>query len=226
MSAPETVSRGVDALIERLREEGVAAGRAEAERVKAEAKAEADRILAKARAEADAYLAAAKREADAYRAAGEQALETAMRDAALRLKADMAVRFRDQVRRLVGQHVADEDVLRRMILEVVGRARDDADLEGETTVILPAQVVGPDQIRENAGDIQSDRLTEYVLGLTGEMLQDGVTLVAADDRQGGIRVVTKDGDVEVDLSDEAIAKLLLEHMQPRFRAVLEGVIRG
>lgn len=32
-------------------------------------------------------------------------------------------------------------------------------------------------------------------------------------------------EVEVDLTDQAIAKLLLRHLQPRFRALLEGVIR-
>ncbi|MCB1353432.1 MAG: hypothetical protein KDK03_11905 [Rhodobacteraceae bacterium] len=219
-------SRGVDKLIAKLRDDGVAAGRDEAARLKSEAEAEAARLLARARAEADSYLVKAKKEADAYRAAGEQALETAIRDAVLRLRAGMAGRFRDEMQRLVSEKLADEEMLKAMILEIVGRARDSLDTRGAAEVILPAAVVGAEQIRENAGDIQSDRLTGYVLGLTSDMLRDGVTLLAADGRQGGIRVRFQEGDIELDLTDEAVAALLLAHMQPRFRAVLEGVIRG
>jgi V/A-type H+-transporting ATPase subunit E len=32
-------------------------------------------------------------------------------------------------------------------------------------------------------------------------------------------------DVTLDLSDRAVAALLLQHLQPRFRAILEGVVR-
>ena len=116
-------SRGVDKLIAKLRDDGVAAGRDEAARLKSEAEAEAARLLARARAEADSYLVKAKKEADAYRAAGEQALETAIRDAVLRLRAGMAGRFRDEMQRLVSEKLADEEMLKAMILEIVGRAR-------------------------------------------------------------------------------------------------------
>jgi V/A-type H+-transporting ATPase subunit E len=40
----------------------------------------------------------------------------------------------------------------------------------------------------------------------------------------GIRVRLKDEELELDLSDRAIADLLLEHLQPRFRAVMEGQV--
>ena len=40
----------------------------------------------------------------------------------------------------------------------------------------------------------------------------------------GIRVRLLDDDLEIDLTDEAIAELLLEHLQPRFRAVLTGMV--
>lgn len=184
------------------------------------------RILAQARAEADDYLTAAKRESDAYVAAGQQALDTAMRDAELRMKAGLEGQLRDHVQRLVSSAMADEALLKQMILEVAGSARPAAQGGNSVDVILPAKVVGPEQIREQAGDIQSGRLTDYVLGLTGEMLREGVTLYAGSDGQVGIRVQVDDGAVEIELTDDAVAAVLLEHIQPRFRAVLEGVIRS
>ena len=219
-------SKGVDELIARLRDDGVSAGRAEAERLVQEAEAQAAKIVAGARAEAEALRAEARREADTYRAAGEQVLETAMRDGILRMKAGMEGQLREQMQRLVGAHVADADLLKRMILEVAGRMRDAAQQGDAAELILPPAVLGPDEIREQAGDIRSGELTQYVLGLTGEMLRDGLTLHAGGEGQQGIRVRVQEGEVEIDLTAEAIAALLLEHMQPRFRAVLEGVIRS
>ncbi|MFC3616771.1 hypothetical protein ACFORG_23765 [Lutimaribacter marinistellae] len=226
MTEQGATSRGVDELIARLRNDGVAAGRADAEKLKSDAQNEAARIVAKAREEAERLKSDARRDADNYRAAGEQALETAMRDAVLSMKAGLEGRLREDVERLVSQHLADEKLLKKMILEVAGTVSEQTKASKTVAVVLPPSVIGPDQIRERAGDIQSGKLTQYVLGLTGEMLRSGVTLHAGDDRQAGIKLKVEDGEVEIDLTDEAIADLLLEHMQPRFRAVLEGVIRS
>ncbi len=225
MAQDGMISHGVDALIDKLRNDGVAAGQADAEKLRADAKAEAAKILADAKREADAYQKKARSDSDSYRAAGEEALNTAMRDAVLTMKAGLTDRFREDVARLVTKEMADPDLLKQMILEVVGRAAEGANLEGEVQVILPAKVATQEDIKQNADDIQSGKLTKYVLGLTAEMLRDQVELHAADDAQDGIRVRAEDQGVVLDLTDKAVASLLMQHLQPRFRAVLEGVIR-
>ncbi|WP_170397555.1 hypothetical protein [Ruegeria arenilitoris] len=219
------ISHGVDALIDKLRSDGVAAGQADAEKLREDAKAEAAKILADAKHEADAYQKKARSESDNYRAAGEEALNTAMRDAVLTMKAGLTDRFREDVERLVTKEMADPDLLKQMILEVVGRAAAEAKLDGKVQVILPAKVATQEDIKQNADDIQSGKLTKYVLGLTAEMLREQVELHASDDAQDGIRVRAEDQGVVLDLTDKAVASLLMEHLQPRFRAVLEGVIR-
>ncbi|MEO1681146.1 MAG: hypothetical protein AAFU80_23610 [Pseudomonadota bacterium] len=225
MSGAEATSRGVDELIARLRTNGVEAGKAEAERLVAEAKAEAARLVAEARRAADSERETAKRDADNYVRAGKLALETAMRDAVQQMRGDIMRRFRGDVRRLVSAQTVDPDVLKRMILELAGRGRERVG-EEPVEVILPAEVIGPEQIREKADDIRSGELTGYVLGLTGEMLREGVTLRADSDLAGGVRVRVMGEDVEIDLSEEAVADMLMDHLQPRFRAVMDGVIRG
>ena len=79
----------------------VAAGQADAEKLRADAKAEAAKILADAKREADAYQKKARSDSDSYRAAGEEALNTATRDAVLTMKAGLTDRFREDVARLV-----------------------------------------------------------------------------------------------------------------------------
>ncbi len=225
MAQDGMISHGVDALIDKLRSDGVAAGKADAQKLRDDAKAEAERILADAKREADGYMAKAKKETDNYRSAGEEALNTAMRDAVLTMKAGLTDQFREDVERLVTKEMADPDILKQMILQVVGRTAKEAELDGKIEVILPARAATQEDIKQNADDIQSGKLTKYVLGLTAEMLRDNVELHASDDASEGIRVRAEDQGVVLDLTDKAVAALLMEHLQPRFRAVLEGVIR-
>ena len=224
MAASQTTSKGVDALIAKLRDDGVAAGKAEADRIRAEAQSEAAEIVAKARAEAEQHLAQARKDADNYRRAGEEALNTAMRDAVLTMKSGLMAKFQADVKRMVSKATAEPEMLRQMVLELVGRAGEYT-VQGSTDVILPTEIVGPEAIKDNPEDIQSGQLTQFVLGLTQNMLEDGVTLHASDDFQAGIRARVTDKDIELDLSDDAIASVLMQHLQPRFRAVMEGVIR-
>lgn len=223
----EPVSSGVDALIARLREDGVSAGRSDAEKIVADARAQAKRILDEATAEAKSKLETAHREADAYRSAGEQALKSAMRDAVLEMKAQLMDRFSADVRRLVSHDLAEPEMLRRMILEVAGRARDRTGLDeaGALDVILPESAVGMEELRGDPDELQKGRLTGFVLGLTGDMLRDGVSFSASDDLESGVRVHVAEKEITVDLTDEAVADLLLKHLQPRFRAILEGIVR-
>ena len=220
-------AHGVDALIAKLRNEGVAAGRGEAERIVGEARTEAKRILDKATAEAKQHLAAARKEGDAYQAAGQEAVKTAMRDTILDMKARLMQRFSADVRRLTTEEFGKDDTLRQMILELVGRIRDDAGLDktAAVEVILPEKAAGLEELRKNPAELQKGAATRYALGLTDEMLREGVTFSASETLKAGVRIRIVEGEITIELTDEAIADLLLQHLQPRFRAVLEGIVK-
>lgn len=223
----QAMSSGVDALISRLREEGVATGRAEAAQVLAEAKAEAKRLLAEARADAQAQLETARREAQAYRNAGEEALKTAMRDTVLDMKAVLMKRFSADVQRLVTRQLEAPEVLEQMILEVAGRVREEiaAQEEAPIEILLPESIVGLEELRSDPQELDKGKLTQFVLSRTLEMLREGVTFGSSDDPAPGITVRMKDQDIMLDLTDQAVAALILQHLQPRFRAVLEGIVK-
>ena len=220
-------AHGVDALIAKLRDEGVSAGRGEADRIIAEARAQAKQIIDKASAEAKQRLAAAQKEGDAYQAAGEEAVKTAMRDTVLDMKARLMQRFSADVRRLTSEELGKEETLKQMILELVGRARSDAGLDKaeEVEVILPEKAAGLEELRKNPPELQKGAATQYVLGLTDEMLREGVNFSASEDVKSGVRIRIVKGEITLELTDEAIAALLLQHLQPRFRAVLEGIVK-
>lgn len=220
-------SSGVEGLIERLRDEGVAAGRAEAERIEREARQRAAEILRRAEAEAKEVVAAAQREAVSLRTAGEDALKLAMRDTVLQLRAVLTREVNESVRRLITTELEREAFLQRLILEVARRGRHEAGVEpGDAMeVVLPQELVGIEELRRNPLELKEGSLSHFVLAVASEALEQGVTFAVADDDANGIRIRLKDKSLEIDLTDEKVAELILAHLQPRFRAILEGTVR-
>ncbi len=220
-------SSGVEALIDRLRNEGVAAGQQAAAELVAAAEQRAGLIRAEAEARATQIVEAARRKAEAERQGGEDALRIAMRDTVLRLKAQLADRFSDEVKRLISKQLQQEAFLERLILEVAGRARAEAGVDNGTPVqvVLPRSLVGLDELRRNPLELREGSLSHFVLSIAGNILADGVSFTVGEDDAQGIRLYLRDQDVHIDLTDDKVANLLLQHLQPRFRAILEGTVK-
>ena len=220
-------SSGVESLIERLRDEGVARGREEAERITSDAQHRANWIIEQAEEEAALIREKARTESTQLRKGGEEALQVAARDAVLQLKSFLAERFANEVRRVVGKELRDEAFLQQLILEVAGRVRDDAALErgGPTELLLPRDVIGLDELRRHPEALKEGTLSYFVLELAGQMLREGVTFQVAGDGSAGLRIRLTEQDVEIELTERAVAELLLHHLQPRFRAFLEGMVK-
>ena len=72
---------------------------------------------------------------------------------------------------------------------------------------------------------QRRSLTQFVTALTTEQVREGVTFGAVEDREGGIRIYLKDSELTLDMTDTAVANILLQHLTPRFRALLEGIVK-
>lgn len=222
MSEPKE-SSGVEELIERLREQGVAAGRSQADELLEQARRRAEQRLNEARREAEEIVQHARAEASKTQQAGEEAVQLAVRDAVLRLKSELVERFADRVRRLVTRELEDQGFLRQLILEVAGRAAPPTDQD--TRILLPKDVVGLEQLRRNPEEVKEGTLSHFVVTVTKELLREGIEIGARDDEAGGIRIQLDGDDLEIDLTDRAVADLLLRHLAPRFRAMMEGIIQ-
>lgn len=218
---------GVDALIARLREEGVAKGRDEAARIEREAQQRAARLQREAEDEAERVLAEARREAEALKAAGEDALRLAMRDTVLELRAVLTREVNQKVHRLITTELKREAFLQQLILAVAGRGREEAGIEpGDAMeVVLPHELVDIEELRRNPLELREGSLSHFVLAVASEVLGEGVRFTVAEDDASGIRIRLEDKHLEVDLTDDKVAELILAHLQPRFRAILEGTVK-
>ena len=220
-------SYGVEALIERLHDQGVVEGRTQGDQMVADANKRAAKIISDAKQEAAEIIKQARQEKASLESAGRDALMLAARDAHLKLREMVMTRFSDEVSRLVGQATSPDEFIAQLILQVAGKARQEAAMDQSPvmTVELPKDVVGLDDLRRNPEELKEGTLAHIVLSVMANLLRDGITYRAVGDQSGGLKIYLQDGSVEVDLTDEAVTAVLLEHLQPRFRALLEGVVK-
>jgi V/A-type H+/Na+-transporting ATPase subunit E len=219
--APAVESAGVELLIARLRDEGIAQGRTQAEALVTAAKQQAADIVAAAKQETDEILAKANTEAGKLKAAGEDAIRLAMRDTMLSLEGDLINRFQNMLQRLVKGILEDPGFLQRLILEVAGKAAPSAE---RVELLLPAKLVSLEELQRKPEEAKPGTLAHFVLSMGGGMLREGLSFGVADDLPAGIRVQMVDENVQIDLTESAISQLLLQHMLPRFRALLRGAV--
>jgi len=218
----ETVeSAGVEVLIGRLRDQGIAQGKSQAEGLVAEAQRQAADIVTAAKHEADEIRVKANQDAEKLKAAGEEAIRQAMRDTILSMESELLAHFQNILRRLVTGVLEDEGFLERLILEVAGKAAPSAK---EAQVLLPGELVSFEDLQRKPEEARAGTLTHFVLALGGRMLREGVGFGVAEDGKPGISVKLVGEDMQLDLTEGAISQLLLRHMLPRFRAVLHGAV--
>ncbi len=220
--ANEQISVGVQELIEKLRSQGVASGREEADRVLTDARDEAAAIVATAKKEAEALLASAKKEAEFTVKSGEEALHMAGRNAVLELKDFLQKDFAEQLQGSIAGEFKKEELLEKIILEVASRSS----LAGEKNVdvVLPQEIIGVEDLRENPEEAKAGKLMQMALGRAQESLLEGTRFEVGDKQQSGVCFRLRDKNVEVVLDENSVSEMVLKHLQPRFRVLLEGII--
>jgi V/A-type H+-transporting ATPase subunit E len=224
---PHIASSGVEALIERLRNEGVSAGQEKAEDLIVNAQKHAEWIIEKAELEAKELLAKTHKEVNALKTSGEDALQLAGRDALLKLRDTLLGSFSHEVMRVVGEQMTDKKFTEKLILALAGTVRDKTGLDEhkEIVISLPEDIMGVDELRKKPEELNEGKLSQYSASIAANLLRQGVQFEVDEDIKAGLSVRLVDDDMVIDFTDEAVATLLLEHIQPRFRALLQGIVK-
>lgn len=212
-----TKASGVQELITRIRDQGVRAGREEADQLVANAKKEAARLLENARTEIDALRRQTSADIEAEKTAALEALKLAARDTGLELQAAVVRQFERKVNRLVSDITMDVEFLQTLVLVLAGRSADEYIKDKDIKLLANKVAFGmreDPEVKETAG--------RTALTIASDMLREGVELVPAGDIRGGVRVQVVDDHLEIDLTSDAVSKLLLQNLLPRFRALLTG----
>lgn len=220
-------SSGVEALIERLKNEGVAAGQEKAEDLVLNAQKHAEWIIEEAESEAKALLEHTRKEANAIKSAGQDALQQATRDALLKLRDTLLGSFSDEVMRVVGEQMSNESFTEQLILSLAGVVREKVGLDdcADIVISLPEDVMGVEELKQTPEELKQGNLSHYTAAIAANLLRKGVRFEVADDIKSGLLIRLVDDSMVIDFSDETVSALLLEHMQPRFRALLQGIVK-
>ncbi|MFO7761766.1 MAG: hypothetical protein R6V20_09170 [Desulfobia sp.] len=224
MAEPK-LSSGVQELINRLREEGLAEGRQESEKIISKAHQKAKQIVDQAHSEADKIREEARQEAEHYRKSAQEAVQLAARDTVLSLKSTLTRQFAQRIGGLVKENLREEDFLREVILEIAGQALPEEKRDQKMEIILPEDVVGLEELRRHPEKVKEGSLGRFMLAGAADQLRDGVTLHSSKKQKAGLTIRLVEEEVRIDLTDEAVTELLLEHLLPRFRALIEGSIQ-
>lgn len=223
------ISQGIESLIEQLKTEGVTAGKIAAEKIIKQAQVESDKTLNQAREDAKILIDQAHDEIQKEKRAVEDALSLAARNMRLELRQLLINRFKEEVKRLIHKELTNESTIRQLILILTMDTAQQLQefKEKEIEIQLPEAVLDFDKIRKNPKLLENDPLKQLVQGATSQMLKKGINLTVRTDNNNivGVKVRIVDENIEMDLTEEAISELLFKHIQPRFRALLEGLLQ-
>jgi V/A-type H+-transporting ATPase subunit E len=220
-------SSGVEALIERLKNEGITAGQEKAEDIVLNAQKRASWLIEEAELEAKALVDKARQEAEAIQSAGQDALKLAARDAFLKLRDSLLGSFSNEVMRVVGDQMSDPAFTEQLILALASKVRDKAGLDQsrQLMISLPEDVIGIDELKKNPEELKQGVLSQYTASIAADLLRSGIEFEVAEDIKAGLSIRLVDESIIIDFTDETVSALLLEHIQPRFRALLQGIVK-
>ena len=194
-------------LTDKLYEEGLSKGKAEGERVIAEALKEADRLVAEAKEQAEQIREQAAKDAAEMKSKIESDLKMASAQTlqATRQDIENLVIAKVSDEKVAGA-LADPDFLKKIIVAVAERfsAQESADL----SLILPEALKA--------------QLEPFVKGELTKALGAGISADFSKKIAGGFRIGPKDGSYFISLTDESFAALIGEYLRPTTKKILFG----
>jgi len=159
----------------------------------------------------------ARIEIEANRAAALEALKLSARDTVLQLKSGISSAFEVFVQKLVTSATRDEKFIKSIVLVLADHVQKELIGDKEIEIAISESILTGQPTEK-----MSERTKQTILGLSSEMLREGVELVPSSDIEGGARVRLVKDKLEIDLSDKVISKLLYQRILPRFQSILEG----
>jgi V/A-type H+-transporting ATPase subunit E len=208
---------GVQNLVDRIRDQGVLAATEKANKIIRDAEAKSAKMLADAKREVEQLCENARVEIESNHAAALEALKLSARDTALQLEAKVASAFEVFVQRLVTSATRDVNFIKSIVLVLAGHAEKELIGNKEIEILISESI-----LTGQPNEKLEERTKQTILGLSSEMLREGVELIPSSEIEGGARVRLVKDKLEIDLSDKAISRLLYQRILPRFKAILEG----
>jgi V/A-type H+-transporting ATPase subunit E len=195
----------LQALLDRIDEEGLKKAEAKKSALLTQAQKEADAIVADAREQAEKIISDAGREAELLRQKSEQALRQASRDVLLEVRAVLTERVQQAVGELL-RHSLDAKDLGAIVAQLCTAYLQNQGTENNIEVLLGAE--------------QFSALEAAVKAQLAADLQKNCVLTPAKEISGGFKLVFSGQDVLYDFTDQALAEAIALHLSPRIAGII------
>lgn len=186
--------------LEKIQKEAVGKAAEQAEQKLAQAKAEADKIVSDARAEAERIIAEAEAKAKQFAENGEKTLRFASRDVLTYTRQELENLLRKVFAEKAAEVLKLEDI-KPIILKLA------ANCEGDVVIEVP-----------EGSDVE--KLQNYFMSELAGKAKGGVKVCPVKGLKAGASVVSVNGDLKIELSDETLVELLSSQLSPKLAAVL------
>lgn len=194
-------------LTDRLYQEGLAKGKAEGEKLIAQANGEAEKIIANAKAEAARIIEAATKEAAQISSKTDSDVKMAAAQALQATKMELENLLVNGISaKPVGAALADSSFIKEILKEVASRFS--AEQASDLSLVLPEAL--------------KDELQPFVENELRNILGKGVDASFSKKIRGGFTIGPKDGSYFISLTDETFNELISEYLRPVTRKLLFG----
>jgi len=202
----QPMAETIESFVEKLQKEGIETGKAEAERIIAEARSQAEKIIAEARTQADAIINDARAQAQRDLKRGKDELELACRDTILHLRETINKIIKAILEQAIDEKLHDDKFLEDLIREVVTQyAKQDAEGTRSIEIKLNDETLQA-ILSRTTGQMTSANQTKGSMNLKGGL------------KSAGFEYESGEGKVEV--TADSITEVLMEMISPRLREVI------
>ena len=199
----------IQELTDKLYNEGLAKGKAEAEEMVAAAKDEAAVILQEAQEKASAIILQAEKDADAMKvkAAGDLKMASSQTMTAIRQQAETAV-----ISKAIGAPVSEalsDGAFLKEIISTVAKAFNASDPNP-----APLDVLLPAQMKQKLGD-------SFVAEIKS-ILDGGIDVKYVKRLSNGFKIGPKEGGYQISFTADDFTGMIAEYLRPATRKILFG----
>lgn len=194
-------------LTEQLYEEGLSKGRADAEKLVADAQTKAKAIVAEAKAEAEAIVAAAQKQAEDLSKNTMTEISLAGRQAVAKLKSEInGMIVAETASTAVAEATLDAAFVKDMLLAVAKNWNGASTDKVSLSALLPAN--------------KQATLDKAFAASTKELLEAGVEVAYSKGVKSGFKIGPKEGGYYISFADEDFDALLGEYLRDKVSTLL------
>lgn len=199
----------IQELTEKIYQEGISKGNAEAEVIVSNAKKEAEKIISDAKKQAEAILKDAKKRSDEIISNGEAELKLGSRQAITALKQQITDAINDRIiKQTVSTVFEDKEFMKKLIGQAI---HNWTSTQGDNPAF---SVLIPEKDQKN--------LIDFYTKSVKDQLNKGLEIKADKNIKSGFQISLKDGGYKISFTGEDFSNFFKQYLKPRLVELLFG----